>query len=45
LLSGTASSPAALQQILTLAIPTDPANVVNMMSFKTQQVMLSGALL
>jgi pilus assembly protein CpaC len=42
LLSGTASSPAALQQILTLADTYDPGKVVNMMSVQgTQQVMLS----
>jgi pilus assembly protein CpaC len=41
-LSGTASSPAALQQILTLADTYDPGKVVNMMSVQgTQQVMLS----
>jgi len=42
LLSGTVSSPAALQQILTLADTYDPGKVVNMMSVQgTQQVMLS----
>jgi len=42
LLSGTASSPAALQQILTLADTYNPGKVVNMMSVQgTQQVMLS----
>ncbi len=42
LLSGTASSPAALQQILTLADTYSPGKVVNMMSVQgTQQVMLS----
>src|SRR6185503_15922232 len=42
LLSGTASSPAALQQILTLADTYDPGKIVNMMSVQgTQQVMLS----
>jgi len=41
-LSGTATSPAALQQILTLADTYDPGKVVNMMSVQgTQQVMLS----
>ncbi len=41
-LSGTAGSPAALQQILTLADTYDPGKVVNMMSVQgTQQVMLS----
>ena len=41
-LSGTASSPAALQQMLTLADTYDPGKVVNMMSVQgTQQVMLS----
>ena len=42
LLSGTVSSPAALQQVLTLADSYDPGKVVNMMSVQgTQQVMLS----
>jgi pilus assembly protein CpaC len=42
MLSGTVSSPAALQQILTLADTYDPGKVVNMMSVQgTQQVMLS----
>jgi pilus assembly protein CpaC len=42
LLSGTVSSPAALQQILTLADTYSPGKVVNMMSVQgTQQVMLS----
>jgi pilus assembly protein CpaC len=42
LLSGTASSPAALQQMLTLADTYSPGKVVNMMSVQgTQQVMLS----
>jgi pilus assembly protein CpaC len=42
MLSGTASSPAALQQELTLADTYDPGKVVNMMSVQgTQQVMLS----
>jgi pilus assembly protein CpaC len=42
LLSGTASSPAALQQIITLADTYSPGKVVNMMSVQgTQQVMLS----
>jgi pilus assembly protein CpaC len=41
-LSGTASSPAALQQIMTLADTYNPGHVVNMMSVQgTQQVMLS----
>ena len=41
-LSGTASSPSALQQVLTLADTYDPGRVVNMMSVQgTQQVMLS----
>jgi len=42
LLSGTVSSPSALQQIVTLADTYDPGKVVNMMSVQgTQQVMLS----
>ena len=42
LLSGTASSASALQQIMTLADTYDPGKVVNMMSVQgTQQVMLS----
>lgn len=42
LLSGTATSPAVLQQIVTLADTYDPGKVVNMMSVQgTQQVMLS----
>jgi pilus assembly protein CpaC len=42
LLSGTASSPSVMQQILTLADTYDPGKVVNMMSVQgTQQVMLS----
>ena len=42
LLSGTVSSPSALQQIITLADSYDPGKVVNMMSVQgTQQVMLS----
>jgi len=41
-LSGTVSSPAALQQIVTLADTYNPGKVVNMMSVQgTQQVMLS----
>ncbi len=41
-LSGTVTSPAVLQQILTLADTYDPGKVVNMMSVQgTQQVMLS----
>jgi pilus assembly protein CpaC len=41
-LSGTATSPAVLHQILTLAETYDPGKVVNMMSVQgTQQVMLS----
>ena len=41
-LSGTVSSPSALQQILTLADTYDTGKVVNMMSVQgTQQVMLS----
>jgi pilus assembly protein CpaC len=42
LLSGTVSSPSALQQIVTLADTYNPGKVVNMMSVQgTQQVMLS----
>ena len=42
LLSGTVTSPSALQQIITLADSYDPGKVVNMMSVQgTQQVMLS----
>lgn len=42
LLSGTASSPTALHQIVTLADTYNPGKVVNMMSVQgTQQVMLS----
>jgi pilus assembly protein CpaC len=42
LLSGTVSSPAAMQQVLTLADTYNPGKVVNMMSVQgTQQVMLS----
>ncbi len=42
LVSGTVSSPAALQQILTLADTYDPGKVINMTSVQgTQQVMLS----
>ena len=42
LLSGTVSSPAALQQVLTLADTYAPGKVVNMLSVQgTQQVMLS----
>ena len=42
LLSGTVSSPSALQQIVTLADTYDPGKIVNMMSVQgTQQVMLS----
>jgi pilus assembly protein CpaC len=41
-LSGTVSSPAALQQIASLADTYDPGKVVNMLSVQgTQQVMLS----
>lgn len=41
-LSGTASSPAALQQVLSLADTYDPSKVVNLMTVQgTQQVMLS----
>ncbi len=41
-LSGTVSSPAALQQIVTLADSYNPGKVVNMMTVEgTQQVMLS----
>ena len=41
-LSGTASSPAALQQVLSLADTYDPGKVVNLMTVQgTQQVMLS----
>src|ERR1700749_4888812 len=42
LLSGTVSSPSALQQVLTLADTYNPGKVVNMMGVQgTQQVMLS----
>ena len=42
LLSGTASSPTALHQVVTLADTYNPGKVVNMMSVQgTQQVMLS----
>jgi len=42
LLSGTVKSPAALQQVLTLAETYSPGKVVNVMSVQgTQQVMLS----
>lgn len=42
LLSGTVSSPAALQQIMVLADTFSPGKVVNMMSVQgTQQIMLS----
>lgn len=42
ILSGTASSPAALHQILTLAETFAPGHVVNMMGVEgTQQIMLS----
>ena len=41
-LSGTTSSPAALQQVLSLADTFDPGKVVNLLSVQgTQQVMLS----
>jgi pilus assembly protein CpaC len=41
-LSGTVSSPAVLQQVMTLAETYDPGKVVNMMSVQgTQQVQLS----
>lgn len=41
-MSGTVSSPAALQQIMSLAESYDPGKVVNMMTVEgTQQIMLS----